>query len=114
MYARAKLLKDKAGKPIRCSNACCNNLANHVHHSQYRSEGGSDDLSNLVCLCEKCHRQLHSAAGDFINWGKQGGLKTAAKQVSIPNLKQFQGPEGAARYAAYLEKRANQQMGVTS
>lgn len=34
----------------------------HVHHIQYRSEGGNDYLSNLEVIHTQCHRQLH--AGD--------------------------------------------------
>jgi len=31
----------------------------HVHHKTPRSEGGSDDLENLVTLCPDCHAQRH-------------------------------------------------------
>lgn len=31
----------------------------HTHHIVYRSAGGSDDLSNLVLLCAKCHDDEH-------------------------------------------------------
>lgn len=32
-----------------------------IHHRVPRSEGGSDDLSNLLTLCESCHSKLHGA-----------------------------------------------------
>ena len=32
----------------------------HVHHIKYRSEGGSDDKSNLITLCGKHHEVVHS------------------------------------------------------
>lgn len=31
----------------------------HVHHIVFRSQGGSDNASNLVCLCKLCHDKLH-------------------------------------------------------
>ena len=30
-----------------------------VHHLQFRSRGGTDNLDNLVAMCSACHRQLH-------------------------------------------------------
>ncbi len=35
----------------------------HVHHIQFRSNGGTDTPSNLITLCEACHADLH--AGNF-------------------------------------------------
>jgi 5-methylcytosine-specific restriction endonuclease McrA len=32
----------------------------HVHHKTPVTDGGSDDLSNLVTLCPSCHRGLHA------------------------------------------------------
>jgi 5-methylcytosine-specific restriction endonuclease McrA len=32
----------------------------HVHHIRYRSEGGSDDSSNLITLCGQHHDVVHS------------------------------------------------------
>ena len=32
----------------------------HVHHIVFRSKGGTDAPSNLVTLCEKCHKGLHA------------------------------------------------------
>lgn len=30
-----------------------------VHHWRRRSQGGSNDLTNLVCLCDKHHKWVH-------------------------------------------------------
>jgi len=32
----------------------------HVHHILYRSEGGSNDIDNLITLCYKHHETVHS------------------------------------------------------
>ncbi|MEN8215706.1 MAG: HNH endonuclease [Pseudomonadota bacterium] len=35
----------------------------HVHHIQFKSNGGTDIPSNLITLCETCHDALHR--GEF-------------------------------------------------
>lgn len=37
----------------------------HVHHIQFRSNGGSDTPSNLITLCETCHNNLHDGKFEF-------------------------------------------------
>ena len=34
-----------------------------VHHVKALQFGGSDDMSNLLCLCYDCHRARHASAG---------------------------------------------------
>ena len=38
---------------------CGSNYSLHVHHIVSLSRGGSNDLSNLITLCEDCHAQCH-------------------------------------------------------
>jgi len=37
----------------------------HVHHIVFRSNGGSDEPSNLITLCEQCHADLHEGVFDI-------------------------------------------------
>jgi hypothetical protein len=37
----------------------------HVHHIQFRSQGGTDAPANLICLCEDCHNDLHAGKFDL-------------------------------------------------
>lgn len=37
----------------------------HVHHIQFRSNGGTDAPSNLITLCETCHADLHAGKFEF-------------------------------------------------
>ena len=30
-----------------------------VHHIKWRSHGGQDEPSNLICICRSCHEILH-------------------------------------------------------
>ena len=31
----------------------------HYHHVVHRSQGGGDELSNLLLVCPKCHDRFH-------------------------------------------------------
>jgi hypothetical protein len=47
----------------KCRN--CGFRANlHVHHIWFRSQGGPDDIWNLVTLCNACHDGVHTAIKD--------------------------------------------------
>ena len=46
------------GNPDKCAN--CGEQAAHKHHVVPKSLGGTDQLSNLVDLCESCHGKVHS------------------------------------------------------
>lgn len=105
------VLKDENGNSIKCQCGC-RRVARHIHHIQPRCQGGSDDPNNLLFLCQKCHVAHHSKHGHFAQWGKMGGLKAAEQIVSQRNLKQFQGAEGLVRFEAYLNRKADQMMGV--
>jgi len=38
----------------------CGRIAVDIHHIKYRSQGGSDDVDNLIALCRKCHDLAHA------------------------------------------------------
>ena len=53
---------------------CCNRTIKdgailHVHHVKYRSQGGTNSMSNLATVCEKCHTpKNHKPGGKLYNW----------------------------------------------
>jgi hypothetical protein len=52
----------------------------HVHHIIFRRNGGSDDESNLITLCESCHTGLHHGQISLKQKGKtKGNLKHATQ-----------------------------------
>ena len=55
-----------------------------VHHIVFRSQGGSDEESNLITLCHTCHKDLHSEKiiPNF-KGKKKGNLKYATQMNSI-------------------------------
>lgn len=55
-----------------------------VHHIIYRSNCGSDDESNLITLCQTCHKLLHNGEIKLNLKGKsKGTLKYATQMNSI-------------------------------
>ena len=55
-----------------------------VHHIIYRSQGGSDDQSNLITLCHTCHKELHAGNIKLNLKGKlKGNLKYAIQMNMI-------------------------------
>jgi 5-methylcytosine-specific restriction endonuclease McrA len=30
-----------------------------IHHLKFRSQGGGDNIANLMCLCRDCHHEVH-------------------------------------------------------
>jgi len=37
----------------------CGAVAVDIHHKIKRSQGGSDEVDNLIALCRKCHSKHH-------------------------------------------------------
>ena len=53
-----------------------------VHHIIFRRNGGSDQESNLICLCKTCHDKLHK---DEISLNKKGKIKSQLKHATQMN-----------------------------
>ena len=57
---RAVLLRDGHRCRVR---GCASTGFLEVHHIKPRSEGGSNELENMIVVCSNCHRQLHEHGG---------------------------------------------------
>ena len=57
----------------------------HVHHVKYRSKGGTNSMSNLATVCEKCHTpKNHKPGGKLYNWNpKLPSFKGATFMTTI-------------------------------
>ena len=55
----------------------------HVHHIVFRRNGGSDDESNLIVLCETCHTHLHEGKISLKKNGKKKGNLKHASQMNV-------------------------------
>lgn len=52
-----------------CGRSVKDHAILHVHHIRYRSHGGTDRMSNLITVCEKCHTSAnHQPGGKLWNW----------------------------------------------
>lgn len=52
------------------------------HHIILKSQGGTDDLWNLITLCMTCHNQAHNGKG-------KGADRQTGRQVMISILKRL-------------------------
>lgn len=48
------------GGPCEAQLDVCTGTAEHRHHIRRRSQGGTDDRSNLALLCGRCHAWVHA------------------------------------------------------
>ena len=64
---------------------CCGekHIRLEVHHIIFRSQGGSDELDNLITLCEKCHKAIHDGKITLNLKGKRKRNLRHATQMSI-------------------------------
>ena len=44
--------------------------ASEVHHIKPLAEGGTNDFSNLISLCHRCHHRIHAERGDYTKKNK--------------------------------------------
>lgn len=59
----------------RCKGFCeakldgCFGVASHAHHKKMKSQGGKDEVDNLLGVCAKCHRMIHDNPKDSYEKG---------------------------------------------
>jgi len=73
-----------------CTVPWCSKAADHAHHIDYRSHGGSDDLSNLTSLCATHHLQ-------GVHKGRIRVTGTAPDHLVWEVVRESRGRPGAAR-----------------
>ncbi len=79
--------------------SCGRRTVGQVHHIIPRRGGGSNDLSNLLTLCGKCH-MLVSPVPDWVIvrvWRVPLGHIASARQQVLDNLRKYRPNEGRVR-----------------
>lgn len=83
-----------------------------VHHIIFKSQGGSDEESNLITLCHTCHKDLHNGKINPKLSGKaKGNLKYATQMNSI-RKQLFRIYPNAIETFGYVTKANRLQLGV--
>ena len=49
---------------LSCSICKWDKATGDIHHIIEVSEGGSNEMSNLIYICPNCHRELHFGQGN--------------------------------------------------
>ncbi|CAB4144458.1 HNHc domain containing protein [uncultured Caudovirales phage] len=47
----------------------CTFRAAHVHHIKRRSQGGGDEVENLLAVCSHCHHMIHTNVAEAVTKG---------------------------------------------
>lgn len=68
-----------------CKRSIKDGAVLHVHHIRYRSQGGTNRMSNLATVCEKCHTPKNHKPGEKLyHWKpKLASFKGATYMTSI-------------------------------
>lgn len=73
---------------IPCEH-CHKEQAVDVHHLKFRSEGGGDEIENLIGLCRECHNLCHAYSS--FNSEVKHTLKTNDERKAIMDKYRFYG-----------------------
>lgn len=83
-----------------------------VHHIVFRSQGGSDEESNLITLCRTCHKDLHSGKIHPKLNGKAKGLLKYATQMNSIRKQLFKLYPNAIETFGYVTKADRLNLGI--
>jgi len=84
-----------------------------VHHIIFRSNNGSNEASNLICLCKTCHDKLHKYE---ISLNKKGKIKSQLKHATQMNsirVQLFKIYPNAKETFGYITKEHRQLMALS-
>ncbi len=83
-----------------------------VHHIIFRSQGGSDEESNLITFCHTCHRNLHNGKINPQLSGKAKGTLKYATQMNSIRKRLFKIYPDAIETFGYITKANRLAIGV--
>ena len=84
-----------------------------VHHIVFRSQGGSDEASNLITLCHTCHKALHNGKISLNLKGKMKGNLKYATQMNSIRKQLFRLYPNAIETFGYITKANRLRLGVS-
>lgn len=83
-----------------------------VHHIVFRSQGGSDEESNLITLCHTCHKNLHNGKINLKLSGKVKGTLKYATQMNSIRKQLFRLYPNAIETFGYITKTNRLHLGI--
>lgn len=83
-----------------------------VHHIIYRSNGGSNEESNLITLCHTCHQDVHSGKINLKTSGKIKGTLKYATQMNSIRIQLFRRYPEAIETFGYITKANRLAFGI--
>ena len=94
---------------------CCGkkNCRLQVHHIQFRSNNGSDNLDNLITLCEDCHNAIHHNEKELRLKGKRKNALRYATQMSIIRSMLLRKYPDAIETFGYVTKANREKLGLS-
>jgi 5-methylcytosine-specific restriction protein A len=63
------------GSMCRVMGPGCTRIATEIHHVVEVSQGGSDDLDNLISICAPCHKRITAASAGGSAAANRGGVR---------------------------------------
>lgn len=75
---------------LKCSICGWNQATGDIHHIVEVSEGGSNEMSNLIYTCPNCHRTIHQHGDKFKT---KAELFELSLEKTFPNWLEFYNPQ---------------------
>ena len=83
-----------------------------VHHIIFKSQGGSDEESNLITLCHTCHKNLHDGKITSNLRGKVKGNLNYASQMNVIRSRLLEKYSDAIETYGYVTKANRINLGI--
>lgn len=83
-----------------------------VHHIVFRRNGGSDNLENLITLCEDCHKAVHLGKIELKQKGRRRSTLRYATQMSIIRSMLLKRYSDAIETYGYVTKANRENLGI--
>ena len=88
------------------------NVKLEVHHIVFRSNGGSDEVDNLITLCHDCHKKLHDDKVKLNLKGKPKGQLNHATQMNSIRIQLLKHYPEATETFGYVTKANRQTLNI--
>lgn len=75
---------------LSCSICSWDKATGDIHHIVEISEGGTNDMNNLIYICPNCHRCVHQLGEKFKS---KDELKKLSLDITFPNWLEFYNPQ---------------------